>query len=889
MQTNRWERLQTLFHAAADLPPSSQRGFLEAATHDDPSLLPEVQALLDADAGGATLLDRGLAEVAHAVVGNAPPPETIIGPYRLRRVLGEGGMGVVYLAERTDLGSTCAIKLLRDAWLSPARRERFAEEQRTLASLNHPAIARLYDADRMPDGTPWFAMEYVEGLPLTEFCEGRGTSITARLRLFRAVCEAVRYAHQHAVIHRDLKPSNILVTTEGAVKLLDFGIARQLEPIGVTSHPTQTGLRLLTPAYAAPEQFRGGRVAVHTDIYTLGVTLYQLLTGRLPFDLSAATPAEAEQIIAEREPERPSLVARKLAEAGTPLASARGLPPAAWSDLDVLCLTAMHKDPARRYQSMDALIRDLDHYLEGQPLEARRDSLGYRVDKFVRRNRRGVTAAAIVVVAVVALVGFYTFRLAAARNAAESEAARAGRIQRFTLSLFDGGDADVGPADSLRVTTLVDRGVQEARALDNEPAVQAELYMTLGGIYQKLGNLARADSLMQAALGQRRALFGAQHPDVAASLVALGLLRLDQARLPEADSLVRQGLEMTRRFPRANTDQVAAASVALGQVLTEAGSYDEAIAVLESSTRLYRTAAGGGPTPELAFSLVQLANAQFHAGEYDLSDSLNSEALAMHRQLYGPRHPMVAEDLINLGAAQFDRGNYAEAEALDRQALDISRAWYGEDDIRTASHLTMLGRALVFQRKDDEAISVLRQSLAITVKAYGPVHPRVASAVNELSSLALQRNELDSAAAGFRRMVDIYRVVYHEKHYLIGIALSNLASVYMAQKQNARAEGLFREAIQRYEETLPADHMYIGIARIKLGRSLLRQGRYAQAAESSLAGYEILNHQASPQVSFLQAARKDLAAAYDSLGQTNLSARFHKELADTGKAGEKGR
>jgi eukaryotic-like serine/threonine-protein kinase len=884
MESTRWDRLQALFHAAADLPPSSQRGFLEAATHDDPSLLAEVQALLDADAGGATLLDRGLAEVASTVVGTAQVPQTILGRYRLQRVLGEGGMGIVYLAERTDLGSTCAIKLLRDAWLSPARRERFAEEQRTLASLNHPAIARLYDADRLPDGTPWFAMEYVEGQPLTDFCEGRGTSITARLRLFRSVCEAVRYAHQHAVIHRDLKPSNILVTADGAVKLLDFGIARQLDPVGVTSHPTQTGLRLLTPAYAAPEQFRGGRVAVHTDIYALGVTLYQLLTGRLPFDLSHATPAEAEQIVMEREPERPSVVARRLADAGTPLVSSRGLPQTAWADLDVLCLTAMHKDPPRRYQSVDALLRDLDHYLDGQPLEARRDSLGYRVDKFVRRNRRGVIATAVAVVALVALVGFYTFRLAAARNSAEAEAARAGRIQRFTLALFEGGDDAVGPADSLRVVTLVDRGVQEARTLDHEPAVQAELYQTLGGIYQKLGNFPRADSLMEASLAQRRALFGEEHPDVAASLVNLGLLRLQQAELEQADSLVRLGLAMTKRFPSANVEPLAAANEALGQVLTEAGSYDEAIATLQSAVALYRRAAGDSATPELASSMGELANAQFHAGNYDLSDSLNRAAMAIHRKIYGPRHPLVAEDLINLGASQFDRGNYAEAEALDRQALEISRAWYGEDHYRTASHLTMLGRALVFQRKDDEAISVLRRSLAIAERVYGPVHPRVASAVNELSSLALQRDQLDSAAAGFRRMVDIYRAVYEDKHYLIGVALSNLASVYMAQKENARAEGLFRDAIRRYEETLPGDHIYIGIARIKLGRSLLRQGRYAQAAEASLAGYEILNHQASPQVSFLQAARKDLAAAYDSLGQRDLSARFHKELADTVKS-----
>ncbi len=881
--TARWERTQALFHAAAELPPSAQQTYLEEATRDDPSLRGEVLALLRADAGGATLLERSLAEVAHGVLAPEGLPVTTVGPYHLLRVLGEGGMGVVYLAERADLGSHSAIKLLRDAWLSPARRDRFASEQRTLASLHHPAIAQLYDADSLPDGTPWFAMEYVEGQPLTDFCEARGTSITARLRLFRAVCEAVQYAHSHAVIHRDLKPSNILVTGDGQVKLLDFGIARQLDPLGTPNHPTQTGLRLLTPAYAAPEQFRGGRIGIHTDVYALGVTLYQLLTGRLPFDLTSVAAAEAERIVTELEPERPSMVARRLAEGGTPLASSRGLPRAAWADLDVLCLTAMHKDPQRRYATVDALIRDLDHYLDGEPLQAQPDSLRYRAGKFVQRNRRPVLAAAIAGLALLALVVFYTVRLTAARNAAEAETARAGRIQQFMQALFEGGDEAVGPADSLRVITLVDRGVQEARALDGEPAVQADLYLTLGGIYQKLGNLPRADSLLQAALAQRRALLGPEHPDVAASLTALGLLRLEQADLPEAERLTREGLAMVRRQRGANPESIAAAAKALGQVLTEAGAYDSATAILEEATRLYRTAAAGTPTAELAGSYFELANAHFHAGRYDLSDSLNLLALGQHRQLYGNRHPLVAEDLVNLGAAQFDRGNYAAAEDYDRQALAISRAWYGEDHYRTASHLTMLGRALVFERKDEEAEAVLRQSLAIAERVYGPVHPRVASAVNELSSLALQRDRLDEAAAGFRRMVDIYRAVYHDQHYLIGTAVSNLASVYMAEGENARAEGLFRDAIRRFQETMPANHLYIGIARIKLGRSLLRQKRFADAAESSLAGYEIMSGQASPSVSFLTAARKDLAAAYDSLGQPEKAARFHQELAATAK------
>ncbi|HEY7627465.1 MAG TPA: serine/threonine-protein kinase, partial [Ilumatobacteraceae bacterium] len=306
-------------------------------------------ALLDED-GRTSLLDRDVSVIARDVV--LPPRATSFEPerfhpYRLRRPLGEGGMGVVYLAERTDLGSLVAIKILRDGWLSPARRERFADEQRILAHLNHPSIARLYDADTLPDGTPWFAMEYVEGVPLTEYCRNRQVSVAERLALFGQVCEAVQYAHRQMVVHRDLKPSNILVTRDGAVKLLDFGIAKPIS----TEHDdlTRTGPRLMTLAYAAPEQIRGGITGVATDVYALGVILYELLAGRTPFDLADRTPAEVERLVTDTDPLKPSSAA---------LAAARKTAgPSAWADLDTLCLTAMRKDPDRRYGSVEALHR----------------------------------------------------------------------------------------------------------------------------------------------------------------------------------------------------------------------------------------------------------------------------------------------------------------------------------------------------------------------------------------------------------------------------------------------------------------------------------------------------------------------------------------------------
>jgi serine/threonine-protein kinase len=861
MDSARWHRIQTLFHEAADLPERQRQIFLKDACPDDDGLMADVLAMLEEDSRGASLLDRDVANLAHRIVGDGTSPSFTskdFGPYRVVRVLGEGGMGVVYLAERDDLGSLVAIKILRDAWLSPARRERFLSEQRTLAQMNHPSIARLYDADTLADGTPWFAMEYVDGLPLTEYCLRRQSSIRERLQSFRSVCDAVQHAHQHAIIHRDLKPSNILVKPDGTLRLLDFGIAKQLDGLDHPVDQTLTGLRLMTPAYAAPEQVRGGPVGVYTDVYSLGVILYELLAGRLPFDFANLAPSEAGAMIAERQPDKPSAAAKGAASK------------TAWADLDVLCLTAMHKDPQRRYPSVEALIRDIDHYLNGEPLEARPDSARYRLRKFVSRNRRFLAVAALALTVVASLVVFFTVRLAAARNRALAEAARTQRIQSFMLNLF--GDQAAGPADSLRVVTLLDRGVEEARILDREPAVQAELYFTLGGLYQKLGKLDRADALLGTALERRRAIYGRDHPEVAESLVALGLLRISQARLEEAERLVREGFEMSRRSAPANGPAVARATSALGKVLEHRGRYPQAVTILEQAIRLQ--SAPGAAAPDLADSLSELANAQFYLGHYAISDALNRRLLATHRQMYGERHPMVADDLINLSAIQYNQGHYPEAEGFARQALDINISWYGKDHPEVASSLTSLGQALGRQNRYDEAEDVLQQSLAIQERVYGPMHNRVALALNELGNVELKRGELDEAEARFRRAVDIYRAVNGDRHYSVAIALSNLGGVYLERKQYARAEELLREVIARMTEALSADHLNTGVAQLRLGRALLRERRYGEAETHLLAGYEIIGKQTAPSISWLQTARQDLVTLYEESGRPEKAARF---------------
>ncbi len=880
MDSSRWDRIQTVFHGAADLPNSQQRAFLASACDGDDSLIAEVQALLDEDAKGSSLLDRNMADVAHDVLDDPASralPFKEFGPYRMLKMLGEGGMGVVYLAERIDLHSQVAIKVLRDAWVSPARRKRFSSEQQTLAQLNHPSIARLYDADTLPDGTPLLVMEYVDGVSLIEYCKQHDSSLGERLKLFRSVCEAVQYAHGRAVIHRDLKPSNILVKDEGTVRLLDFGIAKHLEDSDASPDLTRTNVRFMTPAYASPEQIRGDRVGIQSDVYSLGVILYELLCGGVPFDFSNRTPGEAEATILESEPVKPSAVAWRATESTGASSPSPPVTPAAWADLDVLCLTAMHKDPQRRYRSVEALIRDIDHYRKGEPLDAQPDSLRYRTGKFVRRNLRAVTAAALVFSIVVGLIVFYTLRLAKARNAALAEAARTQRIERFMEDLFQGDAESTGPADDLRVVTVLERGEKQARALDGDPETQADLYQTLGVMYDQLAKYDRADSLLKAALNQRKAIYGPDSAKVAESLVALAYLRGDQAQLADAELFARQGLEMSKRHLPPGHPVVARAMMTLGRTLDNRGTYDEAIPILEEAIRLQ-----SGPTgvpADLSATLGELANTHYYLGHYDISKSLNERALHMDEQIYGDRNPNVAQDLTNLADIQYQWGNYSEAERLQRRALGIMQAWYGADHPETADDMTILGKYLIAEGHAEEASTILRQSLDILETKYGKVHPRVAYAVGELGSAMQKQGNLDEAEADFRRQAEIYKSVYGENHQQFGAALANLAGVYADRKEYAKAEKQYRDVLKLYSEALPPGHLNIAITHVRLGGALLRERRYSDAVSESLAGYDLLMKQSTPPARWVRMARNDLVAEYDAMNQTEKAAKIRAQLA----------
>ncbi len=850
--SDRADAVEALFHAALTRLPAERPAFLAGATADA-DILAEVTRLLAADdaAGATPLVTGGVAEAAGALLAEADDRiGQRIGPYRIAERIGAGGMGVVYRADRTDVGAQVALKVLRDP-LSPEASRRFLEERRVLAQLRHPAIATLFDVGT-DAGAPWFAMEYVDGRPMLAHCREVGAGTRERLRLFRAVCEPVGHAHRQLVIHRDLKPSNVLVTSDGAVKLIDFGIATGLPGAVAETSPSLA----LTPAYAAPEQLRAEPATVQTDVFSLGVMLYELLTDRLPFDRGGP----------DGGPPRPPTASMPR--------SPDGVDPA---DLDLVCLTALAADPSRRYGSVEALLRDLDALGAERPVEARADSAGYRLRKLWRRRGRTIVVTGLVVAAAAVAAGLYTNGLARARLRSEAEARRAERLQGLLVGLLQGGDDTVGPADSVRVVTLVDRGAEQAATLTAEPRLQADLYETLGTIQRQLGRFDRADSLLTLSLERRRSLAGPDDPDLSRGLIALAHLRTDQARFPEADSLARAAIGILERASGATRRQRAGAHEALAEVEEQAGNYREAIAALERAITI------AGPvtdtTAELASRWYSLANNYYYAGVRDTAELLNQRVLALWTRAYGEHHPLVADVVINLGAIEQDRGRYPEAERHYQRGTGIMERWYGPDHPRTAAAIAMLGRVALLQQQRDRADTLIRRALAIRRRVLGPHHPRVGLMLNELANIAFGRERLVEAESLFVAAIEAYQGAYRGPHQYRGAAESGLASVYLAKRDPLRAEAAARKAIATFEATLSADHLNTGIARVKLGRALIRQRRFNEAAPESRRGYETVKKEAGMSAPWVKGALGDLIELARATGDDAGRERYERELA----------
>jgi serine/threonine protein kinase/tetratricopeptide (TPR) repeat protein len=793
--SERWRRTQGLFHRLRALPVRERRTRLRELVPEDRALAAEVLELLEEDARDGSALDDELPVVASRVLDGSVPSVLRFGPYRVIRILGHGGMGVVYLAERPVPRMQVAVKVLRDAALSPARRERFVREQQLLAHLEHPSIARLYDTGVLEDGTPYFVMEYVDGLPLHVHADEHGLDIPARLALFRGVCDAVQYAHRRGVIHRDLKPSNVLVAAsagrgDATVKLLDFGVAKRVEELTRPSDLTGAGVKLLTAAYAAPEQLRGEPAGVYSDVFALGVILYELLTGRVPFDLSRTTPAEAERLVVGQQPEPPSARCRS-APRGSPVRQrAARVGAGAWSELDTICATAMRKDPQERYPSVEALIRDLEHYRKGQPLEARPASAGYRLRKFVRRHRAAAVAsvaAMLVVVAFTAVVAVQSVRVGRERDRANREAAAAGRVSRFLIDMFRVADPMASRGGPGAVRELVDEAVRKlGGGLDEHPLARAAILGAAGEVYRSLGLLQDAEPLLQDARDARTTWLGPDHPDT---------------------------LRATRE---------------LGELYTDMSLYEQAEALLAEAYRGLRGLLGRDDPDALRAGRL-LATVYAKLARFEEAEALLDDVLARQERTLPPGHEQTVASAAQLGGLYRRLGRHDEAEALYRRYLDLLRRHAPENVVDRSTLLHNLGIVLTLERRYDDARATLEQAIATKRALFGAEHPEVLRTRGTLGAVYEYMGRVDRAGEIYEEVLEAEQALYEPDHEDRLATLQNLAGVRTAQGRFDEAETLYRRALEGMGRTVGEDHPHTMQVRHNLALLYARSDRLREA------------------------------------------------------------
>lgn len=811
MPKARWQQIQSLFAELIDSGTGERAAHLAHACGEDLDLRASVESLLEADGGREDPLLHVIGHAAESLLEDHRDRliGTKIGPYRVVSVLGHGGMSTVYRGERDDAQyqQTVAIKVLQQATLHPRLRNRLHSERHILATLDHPSIARLIDSGDLEDGTPYLVMEHVDGESIDAYCDSRTLFIRERLELFVQVCAAVQYAHRNLVVHRDIKPSNIFVTGEGTPKLLDFGIAKLLAPesLSHTLPVTRLQERILTPENAAPEQVLGRPITTATDIYALGVLLYQLVTGRSPYRLLSYSQLQLERAICMDDPVRPSqMVTSKLsgekdADRGR-ISDRRGLSPQRLrarlsGDLDAIIAMAMRKEPDRRYPSVEAFADDLNRHLLGQPVRARQGDWRYHTSKFLRRNLLAVAGVAVTFAALAIIAGvtlFQNHRIELARQATAQERDRAQQVSAFLVDVFSQADPFNAQGKEPTAKELLDKGAAKiSEDLALQPEVRAQLLESIGLAYRRQGLSERAIPLFEQAVNIRR-----------------------------------------QERPLDNT-RIAVAVANLARALTDSGRLNSAEAYLEQAVTLSESG-GDTQSTETADILVQFGNFALDAkSDSARAAQLFGKALDIYRVKLGEQNLQVAAALNGLAAAAVWADDYALAEHYQREALAIFQATLSRNHPDNAVALGTLGYILTQRGKYTEAEQVLNEALRIDTSVFGEGNARIAQIEADLGTLYDREGDTLRAIAATKTALQITKDRRGPNHYMVGYHLDSLANLYLKIDDLATAESDARQALAVYAQSLPERHLYLASTHQLLGEVLLRRGSLA-AAETEL-------------------------------------------------------
>jgi len=881
MNPERWQRIENVFRTTVDRPADERDAYLTRACDGDEDLRREVLSLLERDTAEDFIRDP-IASAALAFTANSKDDLTgeRVGPYRVKRLIGRGGMGDVYEAERDDeqFRQQVAIKIIKRGRDTEFVRDRFLRERQILASLDHPHIARLFDGGATSDGSPFFVMEFVAGEPITAHCRSHQLSVNEKLKLFRKVCSAVQHAHQRLVVHRDLKPSNILITPsadgkESEPKLLDFGIAKLLSPDASQSHTrTETALRMMTPEYASPEQARGQAVATTTDVYSLGVVLYELLTDRRPHEFRTYAPAEIERAFWETAIEEPSQVVSQMT--GAPTRLTRQLA----GDLDNIVMMAMRTEPERRYQSVEQFSEDIRRYLEGMPVVARKDTFSYRAGKFVRRHKAGVAILSLLAILAVAMA-IQSVRIARERDRANQEAATAQAVTQSLAAVFEFADPGWARSNTITAKELLDQGAEKVvRELKDQPVVQAKLMDTIGGLYLSIGVYDRARPLLENSLKLRRQTMGAESIDVAESLHHLGALVYEMGEYANSETLYREAFQLRRKLLGAESLNTADSMAGLGRALIAQGKFAEAEPMVRDALALRRRRLPPDHK-DIASSLLHgLGRLLSEQGKFAEAAENYRESLAIHRKLYGAEHPSTAASMNNLAMMLRELGDYQNAEALSREALAVRRKLLGPEHPNVTGNMVNLASLLQDKGNYAEAEQLYRQALQLRRKLFGENSVRLAATMSNLATLLDARGDHKGGESLQRQALAIQREQLGENHHQVGTSLNNLATMLYHRGQYAEAEKLQRQAIAIYQKSLEPEHWMIHRSRSHLGDCLNKLKRYREAEEQLLAAYAGLKVARGEQHYLTRKTVSRLIELYEAQGKSDQAAPYRALL-----------
>jgi serine/threonine protein kinase len=878
-ERERAERLrpERLLEAALRLTAEERVAFLDRECGGDAALRAAVEELLSIHAAAGSFLEPPVLDLPMQDLPTADAAETsatVIGPYRLLELLGQGGMGEVWLAEQKyPVRRRVAIKLIKAGMDTQEVVARFESERQALALMDHPAIAKVFEAGSTAEGRPYFVMEYVAGMPITRYCDRHRFSTRQRLELFISVCEAVQHAHQKAIIHRDLKPSNILVTEVGGKavpRIIDFGVAKatSLRLSGQTLY-TQMGALIGTLEYMSPEQADSGGVDIDTrsDVYALGVVLYELLCGALPFDFGKLAYAEVLRHLREEEAPRPSHRLRTLAGDSALAAKNRNadlptLVDQLRGDPDVITLKALEKDRGRRYATPLELAADIGRFLRNEPVLAHTPSASYRARKWLRRHRIGATLASLLVLLVVIFAIAQTVELRRIRR----ERDRADRITHFLTNMFKVPAPSEARGDAVTAREILDRSSNEIeRGLDQDPVVRSQLMQVMAETYEDLGIYSRAHALTERVLEERRKTLGPRNAKTLEAMSQMGWILFKEGRDTEAEQLIRKTIDLQSRVVGATAPATITSKEHLARMLLRQAHYGEA----EKLTRDLVADSGrelGPESPQTMRAMDALAIALAHQSRFREAEAEYRQLLDLEIRDLGADHPDTLATMRDLANTFDDQGNYDEAEKLYRETLKIQERVLGPEHPDTAHTMTTLANTIRYEdSRKPEAEGLYRKALEIELRVLGPEHPITMRAREGLANILSGEKRYGEAETLLREIVNVRQRLLGPDHTDTLLSQYNLASVLNHENKLAEAEPLMRQTLKTQARVLDKDDPDTLASEALLAKVLLEEKRLTEAEELARQAFDA-------QMRALGAEHRDTIESLETLGTVLLQA-----------------